>query len=1645
MSDDPTQDVDRGWFADGLLPRDAEGRAEAPPELAEIDPARFERLEAAIALYRREASASVDPRRRAELCYEIGRVYEQELADDRRAIAAYQRAVGADPTHVPTLRAGRRIFGRAGRWSMVLRLLDAELRVRRGGRLRARLLCEKGEIYLARFDRPEAARVCFAQALDIAADDATAARGLTTAAALSGDPRLFAEAAERAARAAPDDAMGRALSIEAAASRAGQGELERAVTLLGRVLEQAPDDGVAAARLAEVHRQAGDLAGWLSAQLRLAAGIADAERRAARRAGLARAAAAQDLPERAIEAWTAALADDPDRAEDRRALADLLERADDPERAATVWSRVADELTDPAARVEALWRLANLYEGPLAAPDGAVGALRRLLDVEPAHGPAVRRILRLTPPPRVVAEVLGAAAETAGDPARAAAMGLALGGVRERLDDRPGAIAAYRAALDRDPRSLPVVDALARVQAELGDWRGHVETLEHRLTLLSEIGARVAVLERIAEVAERRLDAPGGALDAWMRIRGLTPDDTRARAAIERLSTTTDEPPASPPAAVPDASLGPVDRATLWLAGARATWLHTGDTDRAARQIQRALEADPTSVEAKDLLAELRRPDGTAARIARTQARIELAPSGEERRPLWLILAELRQAAGDEAGAIEALERVLEVDPEHMVALRAIEALARAAGRLDREAEALVAQTELADDPVERAAALIRLGALYGGPLDQRETAADAWERAIEAAGDAPDAVWSLLDAYEAAGAHATLAALHARLAEQAARPDEAVVHWQTVAELAEALDEPDRAVDALERARAAAPDRMEPLLALERHRLGRRAFSELVGLYDEMAALATTPTVRAGLRLSRARLAENVLDDLRMAFEAYEDVLAEIPDHPEALEWMEGWADQADDLGLLAEILERRLARASEPRERALILLRAGRVLRKSGLLDEAAQCYEAMLQIEPDSPIALRALREIFEDLGERERAIEVTEMQGRAALDPQNASDLLLEAGRSRETEQQAGAEALDDYLAALVRNPGDDEAAAAVRRICEQTGRWSALVEALEQRAAALPERRRALLEEAIAIHIDRLGAPRDALRLLKQLIPAVEAEDVPPLLQRLGDLYVEMEDWPAAAATYARLRTVSPDARLRRAVTFRLAAIHRDKLEAPEAARTWLEMVLEGDPRDVDALEQLADLELAVADRARARIVLARAVNAAEPGGRRAGLRQRIARMDLEEQRLEAAIAGLEAAVEDTPDDPRLLEMLADVCLDAGRPARARVALQQALTVADPRTEHVQRLRQRVAEAALAEGTAPGELIESLRSAVGARPDDGALRTLFADALGRRDEHVDEAITQLRWLLARAPLDPAHLRALRRQLVRAGRADEAGEVARLRVAAGVADEDDTGLLGGPVDGVRPLARPLPDEVRQRLWGEVDRTFVEHLRAVAAAAPAIFGPRPPSTPAEPGLVAESVALDRLFGVDFTPEVAPLPLDVCQRVDDRLIISERLMSLPPPERLFFVARAMDLARDGVDVLSRWAPDALKRRLMAIAACAGHPLKVDLDTRLKTQAARLRPRYGEALRQPVVAEAIDGLVSGLSAVPSQARSALAASHRVALLAAGGVGPAARAVARTVDGARLAPALVELARFAVGALYAELRRTYGEPPAASG
>ncbi len=129
-----------------------------------VDEPSWRYVSQTIELLTAEYETSRNPSYRAELAYALGRLLESELNDEPLALIAYQAAFKANPSHGPTTSSGRRMFGRIGRWSVVLKFLEAEVRAAEDRTRKSRLLREMGDIYLLRFSRFKESSLLFERA-----------------------------------------------------------------------------------------------------------------------------------------------------------------------------------------------------------------------------------------------------------------------------------------------------------------------------------------------------------------------------------------------------------------------------------------------------------------------------------------------------------------------------------------------------------------------------------------------------------------------------------------------------------------------------------------------------------------------------------------------------------------------------------------------------------------------------------------------------------------------------------------------------------------------------------------------------------------------------------------------------------------------------------------------------------------------------------------------------------------------------------------------------------------------------------------------------------------------------------------------------------------------------------------------------------------------------------------------------------------------------------------------------------------------------------------------------------------------------------------------------------------------------------------
>ena len=94
-------------------------------------------------------------------------------------------------------------------------------------------------------------------------------------------------------------------------------------------------------------------------------------------------------------------------------------------------------------------------------------------------------------------------------------------------------------ALPADPAGRELLPNLERLAERTKDWRGLLDVYARMARARTEAGERVELLRLRAEVRERRMDDPSGALDEMLRSFAIQPENPATQEEILRLARVT--------------------------------------------------------------------------------------------------------------------------------------------------------------------------------------------------------------------------------------------------------------------------------------------------------------------------------------------------------------------------------------------------------------------------------------------------------------------------------------------------------------------------------------------------------------------------------------------------------------------------------------------------------------------------------------------------------------------------------------------------------------------------------------------------------------------------------------------------------------------------------------------------------------------------------------------------------------------------------------------------------------------------------------------------------------------------------------------------------------------------------------------------
>ncbi|HET7827207.1 MAG TPA: tetratricopeptide repeat protein, partial [Anaeromyxobacter sp.] len=617
---------------------------------------------------------------------------------------------------------------------------------------------------------------------------------------------------------------------------------------------------------------------------------------------------------------------------------------------------------------------------------------------------------------------------------------------------------------------------------------------------------------------------------------------------------------------------------------------HLDDPAAALSFHRRALHLDPgflPNLRACRRLAMDAGDDALAADALDAEARAATDPA--VRSDLLLMRGRLLAALGKAAEARDVLERAAAAAPDGFAAAEEAARLAAVAG--DRAA--------LADAYVRcaRAAADRRLSAHY----------LSAASALLEEALGEPDRAGALaLEAFSLAPDDPILRAAARRHAERLRRTDAlagilraeaeassgraAAQAWHALAQLEERGGNPEGAIAALERGRAAAPGDPLVLGSLARMREARGAWADASEALEAFAqahlAHAEPGHVHEAVlaKLHRAELEEAQLGRTHVAVHCCREVLALDPGNRSALSALGRLCARLGDWEGLVAAFEAEARAAPDSREKAQRTFKAAEVLEERlGRVDDALARYREALSLDPDLLPARSALERVCEAEARWEDLCRLLEADLADQTVPGDAVAHLFRIARIREERLSDLPGAAATYERILAVEPGSRVGLAALESALEKLGRFDDLAELLAKDAAAAADTRRkvSLLQRRAELVEDRLD-DSDRARAAWEDVRAAAPRHL-PALRALGRLHARAGRWEDLAAMFRAEADAAVDAAAAADLVHRIGEILERRLGRADDAIAAYREATTLSPAHAPALQALARLHRARGD------------------------------------------------------------------------------------------------------------------------------------------------------------------------------------------------------------------------------------------------------------------------------------------------------------------------------------------------------------------------------------------------------------------------------------------------------------------------------
>ncbi len=1128
----------------------------------------------ALPLFDAEARLLKNPKHRAVVFYEKGLLLEDHLVEKKEAREAFLTALEFDENNPTLLKAVQRNQLHAAQWDAVERTLERTAQaVHTDSRHRAAVISERARLVESRGHDRQTATELYQAAFDV---DPRAPGALGALKRLHSSQKRYKDliaVLEKEVELVNDQAArGMALYRIGRTHVDWLGDLDSGIRALERAQRELPNDLVVLGELAALYERTARFEP-LAKVLKLLSGLSSAAREQVaylHRIGQIYEENLADVAQ-AVSWYERTLAVDPNFVPALVALRNLYEKQGSWPALVAMRRNEAETAVDAERRAAAYASLAEIMEHHLGDKQEAMNAHARALGVRPGFAISFKALVRLYSEAKLfreLAELYERAVDLAEDRETKIAYLFKIGRLHEdALGQAAHAVTAYRRILELDKEDLAAIHAWQRAAERGGRHQELMDGLELEAEIVSDRGRQLALLYRVAEVADEALKEPELSLAKLKAVLELDPNygpalrlmgDMLHRAGRweDLLETYRSELRAT--------AKGP-QRAALLCKMGELSDHKLGHAAEAVRFYREAFEIDPSNLFARDALRiKLKEAEQWEELVKLLKLELGEEKDSEHRARLaYLIGDTYENRLQNPEHALAAYEEALTAYPAFRPALDGKLRLLADKRDFKRLVEVLLRETQQVSDPGLQVEAYLRMGEIWRDELGNPTQAIEYFRAVIERDPGHLGALLALEGLYTAGSDHEGLKKIYTAQASVLGDVQARVAVLREFTRL-EARSEADRAavkqsyfsILQLAPTDAAALNELEAIALEEGDR-------QLLSHVDaKLGSVAEEGSVVSAHQTRLAETLESTGDPT--AIEMYRAAITADPESLAAARGMSRLAEHSEDPALMEEAAEREARIGLEPARAARLLVRSAELRMSRDNDSTAAQkVLERALELYPDHEEAARRLRDLMLSGGKLEDLISDLTHAAQSTTDLERSASLWIHVSELMAERKHDLGGAISSLLRVTKQQPNHRAALSKLADLYARDKQWSQAADTLGKVLSLEPGPEQAVdVNQRLAQILDEhLNEPDRAMRALSQVLEVDAANRL--ALKRLLDLQLKTGKTEPAVDTAARLVRASPDRGDRSEALGRLAALEEARGKVSEALDAYDQAVALG--------------------------------------------------------------------------------------------------------------------------------------------------------------------------------------------------------------------------------------------------------------------------------------------------------------------------------------------------------------------------------------------------------------------------------------------------------------------------------------------------